>query len=327
MGFNSLSQGPGYYGIGLTLGNGEVTLLELVQAYSSLAREGSWLESTAILQVYDSENTLQITQRIVKTKNVFSPQVAYILTHILSDQDARIPAFGYNSSLALPFPCAVKTGTSKDFRDNWTIGYTPNYTVGVWVGNFDGRPMFNVSGVTGCGPLFRDVMLTLENNSPNQEFAKIEGLIEIDICPESGKLTDKNCPGTMTEIFIAGTEPKFKCTHHQHEHISHSSESKTVQVSFPTTALTITFPRNGDVFKIDPILRRSYQTVLFVASVPKEFSIDRLEWWINGKKKSETGTQSSYSWKLQPGLYTITVLARSENRAIKSRPISIRVLL
>ena len=327
MGFNSLSQGPGYYGIGLTLGNGEVTLLELVQAYSSLAREGKWLESTAILQVYDSENTPKITQRIKKTKNVFSPQVAYILTHILSDQDARIPAFGYNSSLALPFPCAVKTGTSKDFRDNWTIGYTPNYTVGVWVGNFDGRPMFNVSGVTGCGPLFRDIMQTLENNNPYQEFAKIEGLIEIDICPESGKLADKNCPGTMTEIFIAGTEPKIKCTHHQYEHDSQSSESKTVQVGFPTTDLTITFPRNGDMFKIDPILRRSYQTVRFVASVPKEFPIDRLEWWINGKKKSETSTQSSYSWKLHPGLYTITVLARSENRVIKSRPVFIRVLL
>ncbi len=326
MGFNSLSQGPGYYGIGLTLGNGEVTLLELVQAYSSLAREGKWLESTAILQVYDSENTPKMTQRIRKTKNVFSPQVSYILTHILSDQDARIPAFGYNSSLALPFPCAVKTGTSKNFRDNWTIGYTPNYTVGVWVGNFDGSPMFNVSGVTGCGPLFRDIMLTLENDIPNQEFAKIEGLIEIDICPESGKLVDKYCPGTMTEIFIAGTEPKIKCTHHQHEHLLQSSESKTVQVDFPTTDLTITYPRNGDVFKIDPILRRSYQTVQLVASAPKDFPVDRLEWWINGKKKSETGTQSPYSWKLQPGLYTIIVLARIENRVIKSRPVFIRVL-
>jgi len=135
MGFNSLSQGPGYYGIGLTLGNGEVTLLELVQAYSSLARAGEWLESTAVLQIYDSENTPKLTQRLQKTHPVFSPQVTYILTHILSDQDARIPSFGYNSSLSLPFPCAVKTGTSKDFRDNWAIGYTPNYTVGVWVGN------------------------------------------------------------------------------------------------------------------------------------------------------------------------------------------------
>ena len=326
MGFNSLSQGPGYYGIGLTLGNGEVTLLELVQAYSALARAGNWLESTAIRQVYDSENIPKITQKTRTTRRVFSPEVAFILTHILSDKDARIPSFGYNSSLALPFPCAVKTGTSKDFRDNWTIGYTPNYTVGVWVGNFDGSPMFSVSGVTGCGPLFRDIMLTLENNNPNHEFEKIDGLIEIDICPESGKLADKNCPGTMTEIFIAGTEPKIKCTHSQHGQPSQSSESKAIQAGFPTTDLTITFPRNGDIFKIDPILRRIYQTVRFMASVPKEFPFDRMEWWINGKKKSETDTQSPYSWKLQPGLYTIIVLVRSENRVIKSRPVSIRVL-
>ncbi len=188
--------------------------------------------------------------------------------------------------------------------------------------------MFRVSGVTGCGPLFRDIMLTLENNSPNYEFTKIDGLIEIDICPESGKLADKNCPGTMTEIFITGTEPITKCTYHQHQDSQPSqlSESKPIHSDFPTTDLTITSPRDGDIFKIDPILRRSYQTVRFMASVPKEFPLDRMEWWINGKKKSETDTQSPYSWKLQPGLYTIIVLIRNENRVIKSRPVSIRVL-
>jgi len=327
MGFNSLNQGPGYYGIGLTLGNGEVTLLELVQAYSSLARTGKWLESTAILKVYDSENTPQITQSLRKTRKVFSPQVAYILTHILSDQDARIPSFGYNSSLSLPFSCAVKTGTSKDFRDNWTIGYTPNYTVGVWVGNFDGRPMFNVSGVTGCGPLFRDIMLTLENKNTNRDFEKIEGLIETDICPISGNLADENCPGTIKEIFIPGTEPGEKCSIHHQNKVLHPSESQSALEDFSTKNLIITFPRNGDTFKIDPILRHGYQKIRFTASVPVGFHIDKLEWWINGRKKSETGTESLYSWKLQPGLYSITVHAKSENRVIKSRPISIRVLL
>ncbi len=327
MGFNSLSQGPGFYGIGLTLGNGEVTLLELVQAYSSLARAGEWLESTAILQVYDSENTPILDQRLRKTQKVFSAQVTYILTHILSDQDARIPSFGYNSSLSLPFPCAVKTGTSKDFRDNWTIGYTPNYTVGVWVGNFDGRPMLNVSGVTGCGPLFRDILLTLENNKSIKAFEKIEGIIEIDICPVSGHLADKNCPGSMTEIFIPGTEPKTKCSLHGQDQIQNPLESKSVQEDRPAVDLIIAFPRNGDVFKIDPILRHGYQKLQFIASVPEGFQFDKLEWWINGKKESETDTQFSYSWKLQPGLYTITVLARSETRVIKSHPVAIRVLL
>ncbi len=326
MGFHSLNRGPGYYGIGLTLGNGEVTLLELVQAYSSLARAGEWMESRAILQVYDSENTPLISKRIRKRRQVFTPQVAYILTHILSDQDARIPSFGYNSSLSLPFPCAVKTGTSKDFRDNWTIGYTPNYTVGVWVGNFDGRPMQNVSGVTGCGPLFRDIMQTLENENPSKDFKKTGGLIEIDICPESGQLAEKNCPGSIKEIFISGTEPKTKCSLHGEKKSPRTSESKSLLDDLPTPPLIITFPRNGDVFKIDPILRQGYQKLLFKASAQEGFHFDKLEWWINGKKVSETGTQFSYFWKLQPGLYTITVLARNENRVIKSPQVSISVL-
>ncbi|MCJ7580310.1 MAG: penicillin-binding protein 1C [Candidatus Aminicenantes bacterium] len=326
MGFNSLNQGPGYYGIGLTLGNGEVTLLELVQAYASLARAGEWLESNAVLQVYDSKNIPQTTQKLRKTRKVFSPQVAYILTHILSDHDARIPAFGYNSSLSLPFPCAVKTGTSKDFRDNWTIGYTPSFTVGVWVGNFDGRPMLNVSGVTGCGPLFRDIMLTLENKNPVKEFMETEGLIKVDICPESGYLAGKNCSGSMTEIFILGTEPTTPCPLHVQNRIPDLSDSKPLQKDLLEPDLIITFPKDGDIFKIDPILRQGYQKLQFVASAQKEFHIDKLEWYINGKKEAETGTQFSYSWKLQPGLYTITVHAQSESRVLKSFPVFIRVL-
>ncbi len=326
MGFNSLSQGPSYYGIGLTLGNGEVTLLELVQAYSSLARAGEWLESKAVLQVFDSENTPNTLQKLRKRRKVFSPQVAYILTHILSDHDARIPAFGYNSSLSLPFPCAVKTGTSKNFRDNWAVGYTPKYTVGVWVGNFDGHPMLNVSGVTGCGPLFRDIMLFLENKNPPTEFLEIDGLIKVDICPESGLLADKNCSGSMTEIFILGTEPTTLCSLHGENRISYLSDSKPAQKALISPDLSITFPRNGDVFKIDPILRHGYQKLQMIASAPEEFRFEKLEWWINGKKEAESGTQFSYSWKLQPGLYTITVLARNESRVTKSRSVSIQVL-
>ncbi len=326
MGFNSLNQGPGYYGIGLTLGNGEVTLLELTQAYSSLARAGEWLESKPILQVYDSENSPKISQISGKTRQVFSPQVAYILTHILSDQDARIPSFGYNSSLSLPFPCAVKTGTSKDFRDNWTIGYTPDYTVGVWVGNFDGRPMLNVSGVTGCGPLFRDIMLTLGTKNPSRDFKKTGGLIEIAICPETGHLVNKNCPGAIREIFIQGTEPIKKCALHSEGQIPNPSDSNSRLVKLPNQDLIITFPRNGDVFKIDPILRPGYQKLRFTASMPEGSHFDKLEWWINGHKESETETQFPYFWKLQPGLYTITVLARDKNGVIKSPSVIINVL-
>jgi len=169
-------------------------------------------------------------------------------------------------------------------------------------------------------------MLTLENDTPSQDFEKIEGLIEIDICPVSGLLADKNCPGYITEIFIPGTEPKTKCSFHGQDEIQNPSESKTVQEDLLTADLIITFPRDGDVFKIVPILRHGYQNLQIMASVPKGFQFDKLEWWINGKKEAETGTQFSYSWKLQPGLYTITVLARSESRVTRSHPVFIRVL-
>jgi len=115
--------------------------------------------------------------------------------------------------LSLPFPCAVKTGTSANFRDNWAIGYTPRYTIGVWVGNFDGRPMQSVSGVSGAGPLFRDIMLLLERREKrrNFDFTIPEGLMEVYVCPQSGMLVGSFCPGKIKEIFIKGTEPKEVC--------------------------------------------------------------------------------------------------------------------
>ena len=130
----------------------------------------------------------------------------------------------------------------------------------------------------------------------------------------------------MKEIFIQGTEPREKCSIHQQDQTLHPPESIPVFEDFFSKNLTITFPRNGDIFKIDPILRPGFQKLRFVASVPAGFRFEKLEWWINGRKKSETGKESSYSWKLQPGLYTITVLARNDNRVFKSHPVNIHVL-
>ncbi|KKL83454.1 hypothetical protein LCGC14_1974580, partial [marine sediment metagenome] len=159
--FDSLNKGADYYGLGLTLGGGEVTLLELVRAYSTLARSGIFKKEKIFLEINDIQGKAKPLPEDEPLR-LFSAQVSYIITDILADSDARIPAFGAGSVLSLPFPCAVKTGTSGNFRDNWAIGYTPHYTVGVWVGNFDGQPMRNVSGVSGAGPLFRDIMLLLD---------------------------------------------------------------------------------------------------------------------------------------------------------------------
>ncbi|MBA7674203.1 Penicillin-binding protein 1A [subsurface metagenome] len=210
--FDSLNKGADYYGLGLTLGGGEVTLLELVRAYSTLARSGTFKKEKIFLEINDIQGKAKPLPQDEPVR-LFSPQVSYIITDILADSDARIPAFGEGSVLSLPFACTVKTGTSGNFRDNWAIGYTPHYTVGVWVGNFDGKPMRNVSGVSGAGPLFRDIMLLLEKRERriNSNFAIPEGLIEIYVCPRSGMLAGSSCPGKIKEIFIKGTEPKKVC--------------------------------------------------------------------------------------------------------------------
>ena len=212
LGFKSLNKGADYYGLGLTLGDGEVTLLELTRAYSTLAGGGVFKKEKTLLEIKDNQKRTKTFPEF-HSIHVFSPQVSYIITNILADRDARIPAFGENSCLSLPFSCAVKTGTSGNFRDNWTVGYTPYYTVGVWVGNFDGKPMQNVSGVSGAGPLFRDIMLLLErrDRERNLNFTIPEGLTEVYICPRSGMLVGSSCPGKIKEIFIKGTEPKEVC--------------------------------------------------------------------------------------------------------------------
>jgi len=212
LGFDSLSKGADYYGLGLTLGGGEVTLLELVRAYSTLANSGVFKKEKIFLEINDIQGKAKPLPEDSPLR-LFSPQVSYIITDILADNDARIPAFGAGSVLSLPFPCAVKTGTSGNFRDNWAIGYTPHHTVGVWVGNFDGKPMRNVSGVSGAGPLFRDIMLLLQERESiaNSNFTMPDGLIEVYVCPHSGMLAGSSCPGRIKEMFIKGTEPGEYC--------------------------------------------------------------------------------------------------------------------
>ena len=219
-GLTSLDQPASYYGLGVALGDGEVTLLELTRAYSMLARGGYFLPDRTILSVRDVAGDTRDFKPSDSSefggapRTVFSPQVAYILANILSDDDARAPAFGFDSQISLPFPCAVKTGTSKDYKDNWTVGFTPRWTVGVWVGNFDSTPMRTVSGITGAGPIFRDIMLYLEQNGRWLGFHTPDGIVRVSVCTRSGKLPTNDCPGAKEEVFIRGTEPTERCQMH-----------------------------------------------------------------------------------------------------------------
>jgi len=325
LGFKSLKKSPSFYGVGLTLGNGEVTLLELVRAYAALARGGIYFNEKSILSLIDINKKQKIIPKSSRHRRIFSPQTAYILTHILADNDARIPSFGYNSPLNLPFPCAAKTGTSKDFRDNWTIGYTHKYSVGVWVGNFDGKPMHKVSGITGCGPLFRDVILLLAGKDSGERFKEPENLVHKNICSLSGKLSSSSCPGYTEEIFIKGTEPHDICALHKKDTILLKKENFIPSEKSPLK-IEVSFPADGDIFKIDPILPQAYQTIKFKACLPDGLGITRIEWIVNEEKIGVSHFPFSISWQLRPGSYSIKATTYKGNKKFESRPVKIRVL-
>lgn len=202
------------FGLSLTLGGGEVKMVDMAVAYGSLANLGKRVNLNPILQVKDYKGKVLANSewQIANGENVLDPKVAYLLTNILSDNNARTPTFGANSLLIIPnHTVAVKTGTTQNLRDNWTIGYTPSYLVAVWVGNNDNKPMSWVaSGITGATPIWHKIMKTILQDKDNENFLQPESLIKIEICALNGLLPCQGCP-TRTEYFIPGTEPKLHC--------------------------------------------------------------------------------------------------------------------
>jgi len=198
------------YGLSLTLGGGEVTLLELSNAYSAIANSGRILPPVAITRILDYEGKVVYKYEQPSGSQVISPEHAYLMTDILSDKVARIPAFGRDSALDLPFDVAVKTGTTNDIRDNWTIGYTPEIVVGVWVGNPNYTPMEGTSGLTGAGPIWatfmQEAINQIASGSP-RSFIRPPGIVEHTICSISGTIPSKWCKEQKTEIFAANQPP------------------------------------------------------------------------------------------------------------------------
>ena len=205
LGITSLNRSD--YGLSLALGGGEVTLLEMVGAYAVFANGGVRVPPVAIAWVEDSEGHIIEEYRVPLGEQVISPQHAYLITDILADNEARTPAFGPNSVLKLSRPAAVKTGTTDDWRDAWTIGYTPELVCGVWVGNSDNSPMDGISGVKGAGPIWHNFMEEALSDTPPRDFARPPGIVTAEICTLSGAKPSEVCPTRGTEIFVAGTEP------------------------------------------------------------------------------------------------------------------------
>lgn len=222
LGINTLNREK--YGLALTLGGGEVSLLDMAYAFGVVGNGGVMagvgvpieqqkpgyrtLDPVVVLKVNDANGKTIYEYNKPETQQVVTPQVAYLITDVLSDNNARAPGFGLNSVLKLTRPAAVKTGTTSDWKDNWTVGYTPDYVVGVWVGNANGAEMEHISGITGAAPIWAQVMERLHQNLPVKPFVEPPDMVHLNVCAASGLLPTPYCPQIVKEIFIKGQEPK-----------------------------------------------------------------------------------------------------------------------
>jgi penicillin-binding protein 1C len=252
MGINTLNQDLDYYGLSLTLGGGEVWLLDMAYAYSVFANGGVMmgqpaklprpgyreLDPVSILRVEDANGQVLDEYKQPEARNVvladgreLSPQEAYLLTNVLSDNNARAAVFGANSALRLSRPAAAKTGTTTDWRDVWTIGYTPQIVTGVWVGNNDNTPMVDVSSAQAAGPIWHNVMERIYNEGYAtrllgevvDNFSQPPGMTRVEVCAVSGLLATEHCPNRVKELFIEGTEPTEYCNVHRVERVNRQS--------------------------------------------------------------------------------------------------------
>ncbi|MBX3196506.1 MAG: penicillin-binding protein 1C [Labilithrix sp.] len=223
-GFASLVEEAEHYGPALALGDGEVTLLELAGAYATLARGGVRRPVRVVTRLVRGDHATDLELAGAEAR-VLDERIAAMLTDILSDRSARMSAFGDQNALELEVPVAAKTGTSKGYRDNVAVGYTREVTVAVWVGNFDGSPMRDVSGITGAGPIFREVMEAAARSRPSPpvenplalgpDAARL-GLARTPVCALSGEIPTSACPHRVYEWLPAGdADHAPPCATHQ----------------------------------------------------------------------------------------------------------------
>jgi len=183
-----------------------VPLIEMTSAYQTIANQGVRVPPTAIMKITDSLGRV-IEPTRPPAQPILNPNHAYLMTHILADNQARSAAFGTNSVLRLSFPSAVKTGTTNDYRDNWTIGFSPDIVTGVWTGNSDNSPMEGVSGVAGAGPIWHDFMEAAHEGLPAKDFVIPAEIVAIEVCADSGTLPSPVCPERRREIFYSSQPP------------------------------------------------------------------------------------------------------------------------
>jgi penicillin-binding protein 1C len=334
-GFKSLDRNAEYYGIGLALGGGEVTLYELTRAYSCLARLGQFYSLTEVLDVNDKTIHPQQINRQIST-----PQLNYLIADILNDNFARTSEFGFNSILNLPFPCSVKTGTSFHFCDNWTVGFTRDYTLGIWVGNFDHSPMLRVSGVSGAGPLFANIMSSLYRYRDYPEsLPRPDSLVTVRICPLSGKKPGAACPAVVEEI-IPTRDLKTWQSEECDMHIARDDKITTVvsarfkpwadKLGYETRHpektevpdFRIVNPKDGAEYLRLPNLAPQYQSIRFQLdrADPKQ----TVHWYLNDELIQTTRDNHTFLWQAKPGNYRLKAISENNQQIQDELHFSVR---
>ena len=334
--FTSLAPAATEYGLGLTLGNAEVRLLELTNGYATLARLGEWKPVRFLREANPLHSTTQPGQAGVETRRVFDADAAWLIGDILSDERARALAFGLNSPLNLPFRVAAKTGTSTDFRDSWTIGYTPDFTVGVWVGRFDNRPLNRVSGAMGAAPIFHQVMTRLHREHAPRWFETPADASELAVDRISGKRLPEGLALSESRIrkewFVRGKVPALAAANDYDAEgrtrvpltyatwwrdpsnpLKNDAFLEALAESMPVPDFRIVSPLEGTVAFIDPDLPESgVRFPLKVAGSGNE----EIEW---SSESLAVESENGESWLvLKPGEHEVAALDRKSGRIVKS---------
>jgi 1A family penicillin-binding protein len=350
--------------LAITLGGGEVRLFDLVQAYSIFPNGGYRVQPTMILKVSDHQGSvLYEWEQSTLTTAVIDPRVAYVITDILSDNNARIPSFGTNSALRLGRPAAAKTGTTTDYRDNWVVGFTPNLVVGVWVGNADNTPMVDVTGVSGAAPIWNAFMRSVLLGQPELTFREPPGLVRQVVCATSGLLPTPDCPLTRSEVFIEGTVPTEPDNLYHRFVIDRETglladestppERRVSQVYLvlpqeardwalrngirqPPTPATLV-ARGGDerlrllepdpytVFQVSPMLPLETQRLRLTVVAPA--GTQSVSYWMDGRSLgTATGAPWELWWTLELGAHELVATAQTEDgTALRSDPLTFMV--
>lgn len=268
LGIDSLTEHPDVYGDGIALGNGEVTLFELVQAYTALARMGEFKP----LRLLAGEPASSV--------RVFSEDVTSLIADILSDPQARELEFGPDSILNFAAPTAVKTGTSSDYRDAWAIGYDDRYTVGVWMGNLDYSAMHEVTGSTGPALVLRASLRELNRHREHGALYRSANLVQRTVCRETGLAADLPCD-MRDEWFVRGVAPRA--------------------LPSANTPVRLQKPINGLRLAMDPRIPDEHEVFRFeLAGVEAP---RRVHWFVNGEA-ADTTYGTTYAWPLARGKFT-----------------------